>query len=46
MNTTDIIMDPADAVNCPGTYHEADDNYINDLFDEEGAFGEADCAGL
>lgn len=46
MNTTDNIIDPADVINCPGTVDEADDNFINDLFDDEGAFGEADCAGL
>lgn len=25
---------------------EGHNHFINDLFDEEGAFGEADCAGL
>lgn len=46
MNTTDNnIMDPDDAINCPGN-NEANDHFIYDLFDDEGAFGEADCAGL
>lgn len=44
MNTTDNITNPADEVSCPA--QEANDNFINDLFDDEGAFGEADCAGL
>lgn len=46
MNTTENNIDPADIINCPGIDHEANDNFINDLFDDEGAFGEADCAGL
>lgn len=46
MNTTDITMNPTDTIICPGNSQELDDNFIEDLFDDEGAFGEADCAGL
>ncbi len=35
MNTTNTTM----------PNHDGDD-YLEDLFDQEGAFGEADCAGL
>ena len=43
MNTTETNIDPS---LCAATSQELTDNYIEDLFDDEGAFGEADCAGL
>lgn len=43
MNTTETNIDPS---LCPGASQELNDNFIEDLFNEEGAFGEADCAGL
>lgn len=46
MNATDQLLDPNDGITCPDTNYETADHYIADLFDEEGNFGEADCAGL
>lgn len=46
MNTRDQLLDPNDRITCPDANYEIEDHYITDLFDEEGNFGEADCAGL
>lgn len=42
MNTIDLLYDYEILVQDANVKNE----YIKNLFDEEGAFGEADCAGL
>ncbi len=42
MTTTELLFD----YEIMDQTESQTNNYIKDLFDDEGAFGEADCAGL
>ena len=45
MNTTNLTSDTENTVYASPEVNAAT-HYIEDLFNDEGAFGEADCAGL